>query len=216
MPVPAVPAGAGAVPEEDRPEHHRGIGHAVITGAVGVVTGPVDGGQHHHQQDGDDRQHSDAAGPAGLGVGAVGAALRVAQAEVLLINLVQRLVEGQDRPVVQVAGQNVLQVGDHPVGQDRGEIVAGDDEIVLVLDRNCQNSIPLAQAHVQSLVPGKGLGVGDLGVCRDQGHHALIAVIPVGVIKMNPLFRVGGQNAAIVPEELFNALCGQAFVQVIV
>ena len=47
---------AGAVP--DGPENHRGVDHAVVTPAVGVVAALVNGVDDHHNGDEDYSQHN--------------------------------------------------------------------------------------------------------------------------------------------------------------
>ena len=203
------------MPEEDGPENHRGVDHAVVTPAVGVVAALVNGVDDHHNGDEDYSQHNQprhtlpSAGVAG-GVGAAG--LGVAQAEILVVDLVELFIEGQDRLVAQAAGQGVLQLGDCLVGQDGGEVVSRGHKPVLVPGGDGQNGVPLAQAHVGALEPGELLQVAG-GTGGHNGHHAVVAVVPVGVVEGDLLLRLGGQDARVVPNPFFVLGGGQALVQ---
>ena len=51
VPLTTIPAVGRAMPKQDGTEHVRGIGYAVVLGAVGVVPGLIDGGKDHENKD---------------------------------------------------------------------------------------------------------------------------------------------------------------------
>ena len=207
MPAPAIPAIAGAVPEEDGTEHIGRRGHTVIGPPVGIVPGSVNGGEHRQQNHKEDHEgghsHNDTKGTA---VPITMIAIAGRGAIVGNIDLVQGRKEGED-PLTAVprleGGAQVLvqQAGDIRGGKAGKEVIPQGQIGVAGAGIHHQQGVPGGETDL--IGQGIGIVVNGLplggGHCR-HGDQALIPLVPVGVIEAQGVLHTGGEDVGLVPQ----------------
>ena len=183
-PVPAVPR---TMPEEDGPEHHRRVRNPVIPAAVLVIAVLIGHRGRQEEQDNADHRHRHPVHPDAVGRTLLQRSISVAEAA--LIDLVHPLIEAEHAVLPGIPREDPpVQLLHKPVGKNGGKLRPRIEIVAPGGLLNVQDGVALSQAH---LGPGvqRGLlqipGPGALHIRSGQGHHAVIALLPVGIIVQN-------------------------------
>ena len=212
-PAPLVPAIAGTVPEQDRPEYIGGIDHPVIPLTVaGIAQGVQNGGDHHQ----DDHQGDHAYDGVSSAVVGRAAFAEIAQAVLVHVEFIDAG-EQLDHAVAELAGHGVLievlihvggylAVGHGVVGTYRQVALAGagvDD----------QDAVGGSQLDLDAQVVGVVVDLAVNGGAGGHGDEAVIPLDPVGVEETDLFLLLVGEYVCLVVDPLGVGRRGQGGIQ---